>query len=570
VRVCPVKAIRVADGHSEVIQEKCIACGLCVNECGQRGHVVRDDTGRVIELLQSRRPTVALLATEFIAALHPMTPGQVERSLETLGFYSVETTLLGEEIVAQTYERLHSREGCLLTIRSTCPVAVDFVRKYHPALVGALAPVVPPYVAQARLIKAMYPPGTAVVYISPCYARKDEAYDEEFGGAVDAAIDFIELKRLIDTAEPRPAVSAVAAHWPERPSLLKEISLTDGFPRQTLASRDMTDTGVRVVRGIAEIDRLLRAMASGDAGPNIIDMLNCESCIDGPAVNPGLSLYAKRSLDAAARRAPGATRVSTRAMLGVLPQVETVRSFQPAPVVLPRPSPAAVDAVLAQGGFTRQTAPDCGACGWPTCEEHALAILRGDSTWEMCFPLQRSVLREAVLEIAESETIDATTGLWNRRVLADRLALELARHDRYGAPLSLVLLDVDDLGRVNDRHGPAAGDAVLAAIGQRISKGIRSTDLAARFRGDEFAVVLPGISKTAAFAVAEKLRQAVRESPVTVTADGYTHDVAVTVTAGIAAVSRPGTDAFDLLEAADAALHEAMAAGKDQVRLAPG
>jgi iron only hydrogenase large subunit-like protein len=221
VRLCPVKAIRVVDGRSEVIQEKCVACGLCVNECGQRGHVVRDDTAAVRELLRSRRPVVALLATEFIAALHPMTASQIERSLETLGFYAVETTLLGEEIVAEAYERAHAREGGLLTIRSTCPVAVSFVRKYYPALVPALAPVLPPYVAQAHLVKATYPDDTAVVYVSPCYARKDEAYDPQFGGAVDAAIDFLELKRLIEESAERPARGPAATAPPRRPGLLK-------------------------------------------------------------------------------------------------------------------------------------------------------------------------------------------------------------------------------------------------------------------------------------------------------------------------------------------------------------
>ena len=570
VRLCPVKAIRVVDGRSEVIQEKCVACGLCVNECGQRGHVVRDDTEAVRELLRSRRPVVALLATEFIAALHPMTASQIERSLETLGFYAVETTLLGEEIVAEAYERAHAREGCLLTIRSTCPVAVSFVRKYYPALVPALAPVLPPYVAQAHLVKATYPDDTAVVYVSPCYARKDEAYDPQFGGAVDAAIDFLELKRLIEESAERPARGPAAAAPPRRPGLLKEISLTDGFPRETLVSRDMTDTSVHVVRGITEIDRLLRAMTAGEAGPSIIDMLNCESCIDGPAVNPGLSLYAKRTIESTARRAPGTTHVSTRAMLGVLPKVETVRSFTPDPVIVGRPTAAEVEAVLAAGGFTRETVPDCGACGWPTCEEHAVAILGGDSSWEMCFPLQRSILREAISEIAETETIDPVTGLWNRRMLAERLDLEIARHQRYGAPLSLILLDVDDLGYINREHGTVAGDAVLAAIGERLSAAIRSTDLVARFTGDEFAVVLPGIGKTAAFAVSEKLRAAVRETPVTVGADGYTQHVTVTLTAGVSSARTAAEDPFELLEAADAALHEAMAAGKDQVRLAPG
>ncbi|MHB1475744.1 MAG: hypothetical protein ACYCV4_19395, partial [Dermatophilaceae bacterium] len=73
-----------------------------------------------MDLLRSRRPVVVLLATEFIAALHPLTVSQIERALISLGFHSIETTLLGEEIVAQEYERLHAREDALFILRSTC------------------------------------------------------------------------------------------------------------------------------------------------------------------------------------------------------------------------------------------------------------------------------------------------------------------------------------------------------------------------------------------------------------------------------------------------------------------
>lgn len=570
VRYCPVKAIRVIDGSSEVIQEKCVSCGLCVSECGAGGHIVRDGTPLVLELLRSRRPVVALLATEFIAALHPLTVSQVERALAVLGFHSVESTLLGEEIVAQEYERMHAREDMLFIMRSTCPVVVDFVRKYYPALTPALAPVVPPYVAQARLIRRLYSDDVAIVYVSPCYARKDEVYDPQFEGAVDAAIDFTELKALITDAEQRPVRGRATEPGPRRPGMLKEISLTDGFPRQTLTSRDMTNQTIHVVRGLEQLDRLLAAISSGETAPAIVDMLNCEGCIDGPAVNPGLSLFEKRNVESAARDLPGTTRVSTRSLLGVLPSVDLVRSFTAEPVHIPRSGAAQIDEVLAEGGFaSREQVIDCGACGYSTCVEHATAILRGDSTWTMCFPLQRERLHHAEEALAVAETLDPLTGLWNRRAFAGRLELEVARHVRYGTPLSLLLLDIDAFGVVNDALGDAAGDRILKAVGEAFAAQLRSTDMVARFVADQFAVLLPGVAKTAAFAVAEKLREAVRLADL-LSAEGYTESGRLTVSVGVAMAGETLTDAMILLDAADAALHEAMAGGRDQVRLAPG
>ncbi|MCX8006710.1 MAG: diguanylate cyclase [Coriobacteriia bacterium] len=568
VRVCPVRAIRVLDGRSEVIEEKCVACGLCVTECGAGAHSVRDDTAAVWDLLRSRRTVVALLASEFIAALHPMTPLAVERALAGLGFASVETTALGEEMVALEYERALARDSALFLIRSTCPVVVRFVQKFHPSLVSALAPIVPPYIAQARLIRQLYDHDAAVVYIGPCYARKDEVFDPEVGGSVDAAIDFLELKQMIIACERAGAVRAASASPAPRPRLLKQVSLTDGFPRETFARQCSLDGDVHVVRGLSALDRVLKAIAAGETAPKLIDALNCEGCIDGPAVNPGMSLFAKRNLDRTSRGAPGVAAVSTRTLIEVLPRVDTIRSFRPEPVHVPRPSDAALDAVLAEGGFASRAAVlDCGACGHRTCVEHAEAIFRGESSWEMCFPLQRKRLRSAQEAVRALTTIDELTGVWNGRAFQERLEMEVARLSRYGGHLSLVMLDIDEFGALNDRLGEEAADEMLRRIAELLSASIRSTDALARIGGDQFALLLPGIGKTAAFAVAEKLRALVAESRFEAQS-GYTGEVQATVCAGVASAHQGIVSGDELVEAAERALREAQKHGCDQVRIA--
>lgn len=572
VRYCPARAIRIVDGQGEIIQEKCVACGLCVSECGNAGHLVRDDTPIVRALLRSGRPVVAVLATEFVAAMHPMSPVDVESALEDMGFYAVESTLLGEEMVALEYETRHVGGNGLPLIRSTCPVTNDWVRKFHPALAGALVPIVPPYVAQARLVKRLYPEGTAVVYISPCYARKDDALDEQFEGVVDVAIDFIELSRMISSAgSPPPGSSTSSPLGSRRPEPLKELSLTDGYPRATLASRDMTSLDVAVVRGLAAFDRLLNAIAAGEAAPMIVDALNCEGCIDGPAVNAGMSLFAKRNVDAAEREMRVRSSVSSRELLRHLPSVDVRRTFAAQPVCLPEPSDAELDEILREGGFaSRDAAVDCGACGFPTCLELSRAIQRGESSWDMCFPLQRRRLEESVKQLEESATMDSLTCLWNRRAFSGRLHDEVARHARYGTPVSLLMLDLDGFKTVNDRYGHVAGDEVLVIVAGLLRETLRVTDLPSRYGGDEFAVVLPATGKTDAFAVAEKLRGAVEQAVVELRRDGVTEQVPVRVSVGVATAHHGSTDPVELLEAADRALYQAKEGGRNQVRLAPG
>jgi diguanylate cyclase (GGDEF)-like protein len=573
-RRCAARAIRIRDdGLAEIIAEKCVGCGLCVTQCPHGAVVVREDGSRVDELLASGRPVVALLATEFAAALYPMTPRGVEDALEAVGFYAVESTLLGEEAVALAYEERHAAPNGIPVIRSTCPVVNDWVRKYHPALVGALAPLLPPYVVQARLIKALYPNDVAVVYVSPCYARKDEALLTEFGGAIDATLDFEELGRALRRFEGRPPAGATVheSDGRHRPEPLKELSLTDGYPRSTLASRDLTTLDVKVVRGLEELDALLCAIEAGEAAPLIVDALSCEGCLDGPAVNTRLSLFAKRDVEAAERRSRARSSVPSREVLRHLPALDVRRTFVADPVRETPCDAARVREILVEGGIADEAGSlDCGACGLDSCKEFAEAICRGETTWQQCFPSQRRQLLAAMGSLEQSATLDPLTSLWNRRIFSERLHEEFARHARYGGPVALLMLDIDGFKGINDLYGHVSGDSVLNTVADVLRKTLRETDVPCRYGGDEFAVVLPLTSKTEAFAVAEKLRLAFENERVPVVRGTFPTVVEFHASIGVAAAGRHLKEPVELLEAADRALYQAKANGRNQVRLAPG
>jgi diguanylate cyclase (GGDEF)-like protein len=167
--------------------------------------------------------------------------------------------------------------------------------------------------------------------------------------------------------------------------------------------------------------------------------------------------------------------------------------------------------------------------------------------------LHRIVERQAL--------VDGLTGVANRRRSSDALAAEVARAARHGTALSLVLADLDDFKLVNDVHGHAAGDMVLREFADVLRATLRETDLAGRWGGEEFLMLLPGTDAAGAAQLAERVRLAFTERPM-LTPDGA--PLAVTCSFGVAQ-HRAGEDEEELTAAADRALYRAKAQGKNRV-----
>ena len=155
---------------------------------------------------------------------------------------------------------------------------------------------------------------------------------------------------------------------------------------------------------------------------------------------------------------------------------------------------------------------------------------------------------------------DGLTGIYNRRFLDEMLPREVSRSQRSGAPLALLLIDIDRFKRFNDRHGHQAGDEALRGVARTLARHLRSIDFVARYGGEEFAVVLPGAGLEAALKTAERLRAAVQSAAI---GDG------LTVSVGVAALPEAAGDESSLVAVADTALYAAKEAGRNAVRAAP-
>jgi diguanylate cyclase (GGDEF)-like protein/PAS domain S-box-containing protein len=187
-------------------------------------------------------------------------------------------------------------------------------------------------------------------------------------------------------------------------------------------------------------------------------------------------------------------------------------------------------------------------------EEHRVAVLFADVTARK---RTEGALRESVAQLRHHAHHDALTGLPNRILFEDRLALAVAAAARHQRPLALLFVDVDGFKGVNDALGHAGGDAVLAAVARRLGASLRACDTLARLHGDEFVVLLPEIADPADVeALAATLGAQVAE-PIEV--DGRVVQVSASI--GIGHCPSDAVDAAELLRAADVAMYRAKLAG---------
>jgi diguanylate cyclase (GGDEF)-like protein len=171
-----------------------------------------------------------------------------------------------------------------------------------------------------------------------------------------------------------------------------------------------------------------------------------------------------------------------------------------------------------------------------------------------------------VRQLRDAAETDLLTGVYNHRHLQDRVRHETARAGRTGTPLSVLMIDLDDFKRINDEHGHQAGDRVLRAIAGALRSAVRSSDVVARYGGDEFVVLMPDTDGPEAALVAERARQAVVDVAHTM-ADGSV--VHVACSAGLARHPQDGQTGRDLLRRADAAMYADKRA-RTEARVASG
>lgn len=398
VRVCPVKAISMHKGQAFVEEERCLACGTCIRECPQGAKQFRSDIECAIRLIASGTPVAVSLAPSFAAVYTDWERKRLPSALRSLGFsYVAETAIGAYQVAAKTAELVKQRPD-EAHICTACPAVVSYVEKYEPQLVEALTPIVSPMIAHARHIKAKLGEDTRVVFIGPCVAKKAEADRPEFEGLVDCVLTFRELAEWLERDDISLAACEESTFDEEPEGDARFFPVIGGSMRASQLNTDLLAAEVASVSGIDEVREALQDIKD-HPHPVVIEPLFCaQGCINGPAITCDCNIYARRQdLLRYAREHEGKEPGPSEAGL--------LRTAF-APTRLDEDEPVREEDIKRILALTGKVTPEdelnCGACGYNSCRDKAIACLRGLAEPEMCIPYFKRLAEQRSDRIIET------------------------------------------------------------------------------------------------------------------------------------------------------------------------
>ncbi len=442
VRECPVKAIRIINGQAEVMNTRCIGCGNCVRVCSQEAKYYANSEQDVLSLLAEPRETIACLAPSFPAEFDDISDYRIlVGMIKKLGFTRLVEVAYGADITAAIYKKLKRKKSGKHMISADCPAIVYYIRHYHPNLVPNLSPVASPMVATVRALKKMYGEHVKTVFIGPCVAKKAESSE------VDLVITFRELRNLFALRGIQPGADLASAF--DRPYSSKGAAYATARGKLFTMGQNDHEIGnnILVASGKENFREAIREFEHGLKKQQHLEVLCCNGCIMGAGMTKSGSQFTKMSHiheyishkieDSLAIR----DQVSEDLEQGEL--LDLRQEFTPSDRRIPLPSREEIDHVLTgMGKLSSRDHLNCGACGYDTCVDHAVAIVEGLAESEMCLPYTIEKLHRSIeeLNISNEKLASAQLSLKHSEKLAHMGQLSAGIAHELNNPLGVITM----------------------------------------------------------------------------------------------------------------------------------
>ena len=452
VRICPVKAIHTDAEHVRYVADECILCGRCLEACPQNAIISISDVCKAKSYIKEGYNTVVSLDPSYLGLFgdEENGSGQLRGALHKLGFTHIRETAEGAVHVTKAYERLIQAGEMKNIITSSCAAINDLVERYYPDMIPYMAPVVSPMIAHGMMLKEEYGPDVRVVYIGNCTAKARESVRDRCRGTfVDAVMDFQELRRWLKEEHIHLKACETYPREGKNPKINGLYGVSGGILSAINADKGFGKHEQLYVDGIDSVMELFECIRNGEINNCFIEVSSCTGgCINGPLTGSRQSdrfkarIYTNQKI----------IREFPKDMDKMKESILLKKQFRESSKSVAMPTEAEIQEALRKYGMdSPERQLNCGACGFKTCRDKAIAVCQNKEQLNLCIPYkyqQARSMAEVILSVTPNLIITVDEQLRIRQFNnAAEVMFNISAENAYGMPLGK-LMDTENFAAV--------------------------------------------------------------------------------------------------------------------------